>query len=284
MTTGWLVAIMLTTVPPGHTAFSVTPVAECVGAETCEGARWSSFYATWVRQETEMDGERRYREILAPALERAIEQLLCVRLDYSPVAGCLPDPIALNRKNKTLLFGPRAAAAGVLALDTYESGFREDVQVGRGFARACPKGQPRSIAGVCGPSDDGGQGRGPANECGLGQQHPGSAYLVADVDETLRARARAGDLAAREAVCQSLVGADAASVERSFRATLRGLLRTYGHCGWAIRQAKLHPVDPWYAAYSLYGSGTSCVSDNAGKTTKRYNLFRKLFHQMKHVK
>jgi hypothetical protein len=285
VTAPWLVGIMLTTVPPGHTAFSVAPVAECAGAtSSCEGAKWSTFYGTWVRQETVEQGETRYRTILEPALERAIEHVLCVRLDYSKVEGCLPEPVALDRKTKKLLFGPRAAAAAVLALDTFESGLREDVQVGRGFARKCPKGGPVSIAGICGMSDDGGQGRGPANECGLGQQHPNSAWMVADVDDALRARARAGEKAAQEEVCQTLIGPDIDSVERSFRATLRGLLRSNAHCAWATRQAKMHSV-PWdYSMYSLYGTGDSCYSDNMGKTTKRVTLFRKLAFQMKRAK
>jgi hypothetical protein len=166
---------METTVPPGGTAFSVAPAAFCHGMESCEGAKWSTFYQTWVRQETVSDSEERYRSVLAPALERAIEGVLCIRLDMSRIEGCLPDPVALDKKTKKLLFGPRTAVAAVLALDTYESGLREDVQVGRGFAKKCPRGGPESIAGVCGPSDDGGMGRGPANECGLGQQHPNSA-------------------------------------------------------------------------------------------------------------
>lgn len=275
---------METTVPPGRTAFSVTPVVECAGAPACADAKRSSFYQTWVRQETTAEGKQRYLTI-ADGLERAVEHLLCVRFDLSKIEGCLPDPVLLDKKTQKLLFGPRTAAAASLALVTYESGLREDVQVGRGFAKECPKGGPGSIPGRCGPSDDGGKGRGPANECGLGQQHPSSAWMVTDVDDTLRARAKAGDRQAREAVCQTLMGRDVASIERSFRATIRGLARAYAHCGWSLRQEKLdHKVDRWYAAYSLYGTGASCASDNQGKTLKRYNLFRKLLFQMRQAK
>ena len=277
--TAWLIALVELMVPPGNTAFSVHPAEDCRGADVCEGGKWSTFYQTWVRQETADEGRERYRTVILPALESTIEKLLCMRLDQSRVEGCTVDPDALDRKTKKQAMGPLTAASAMLGVIVNESGLREDVQVGRGFAKACPKGSPEAIAGVCGPSDDGGRGRGPANECGLGQHHPQYAWMVASIPEELRIRARAGDKAARGEVCQTLMGTDRASVERSMEATLRQLLRSKQHCSWALRQSKI-PVAWDYAMFSLYGIN-SCTSSNHGKTEKRVGTFRSLLFQMK---
>jgi hypothetical protein len=272
--TPWLFALMLEMRPPGDTHFSVVPVPECDGVEMCEGAVRSTFYRSWVRQETYEQGKQRYR-MLVSEQERAIEAILCVRLDGTQIPDCLPEPIALDKKTKKLLFGPEIAVATMLGAAIPESGLREDVQVGRGFARPCPKGGPRSIEGVCGPSDDGGMGRGPGGEACMMQPHPSIGWRFADGDPALLARARAGDKAAREAVMQSLVGRDAASVGRCWRTGLRMLLHAYAHCGWSLARGKLKE-DPWYAMYSQYGTGTSCTSSNHGKTLYRFNVFLKV--------
>jgi hypothetical protein len=272
--TPWLLLLMLEFRAPGVTHFSVTPVKDCEGLSACEGAKHSSFYGTWVRQETYDEGKERY-VTLAAGQERAIEQILCVRLDGTPVLGCLPEPAALDKKTKKLLFGPFVAVAAMDGVAIPESGLREDVQVGRGFARACPKGGPRSITGVCGPSNDGGMGRGPGGEACVAQIHPSVGWMFADGDPAVLARAKAGDGVAREAIMQSLVGRDAASIERCWRTSLRMLLRGVAYCGWWLRTSKMR--QDWdYAMYSLYGTGTSCVSGNNGKTIYRTELFRKL--------
>lgn len=280
MTTDWLITTITHAVIAGQTAFSVAPADDCRGAEACEDGKWSSFYGTWVRKETREQGERRYREVIAPALEGAVEQILCQRLDQSKIAGCVPDQIAFDRKTKKILMGPITSAAAMLGLIP-ESGLREDVQVGRGFAKPCPKGGPDAIPGRCGPSDDGGRGRGPANECGLGQNHPDYAWMVATIPDALRARARAGDKAAREEICQTLVGTDRASVQRSYEATLRHLLRSRQYCSWAMRTSQQGPVDWDFAMYSHYGTGFSCISGNEGKTRLRVEIFRSMLAKMK---
>jgi len=265
---------MLEMRPPGDTHFSVVPVPECDGAEVCEGARRSTFYRSWVRQETYEQGKQRYRT-LAAEQERAIEQILCVRLDGEKIPDCLPEPVALDKKTKKLLFGPQTAVAAMLGAAIAESGLREDVQTGRGFAKACSKGGPRSIEGVCGPADDGGMGRGPGGEACVMQPHPSIAWRFADGDPALLARARSGDKLAREEVARTLVGLDGASVARCWRAGLRMLLHSYAHCGWSLARGKLRE-DPWYAMYSQYGTGSSCTASNNGKTLYRHQLFVKL--------
>jgi hypothetical protein len=259
---------------PGVTHFSVTPATDCECLSACEGAKYSAFYDTWVREETFDEGKERYAT-LAEGQEHAIEQILCVRLDGSVIPGCLPDPGALDRKTKKLLFGPVVAVAAMDGVAIPESGLREDVQVGRGFARPCPKGGPRSIAGVCGPSDDGGMGRGPGGEACVAQIHPSIGWMFADGDPAVLVRAKAGDPVAREAIMQSLIGRDSASIERCWRTSLRMLLRGVSHCGWWLRTSKMK--QDWdFSMFSLYGTGTSCVSGNNGKTIYRTELFRKL--------
>lgn len=272
--TPWLLLLLLEFRPPGDTHFSMTPVVECKCASTCEGAKYSSFYDTWVRQETYEEGKARYVTIAATQ-ERAIEQILCMRLDGAVIPDCLPDPRALDKKTKKLLFGPQVAAAGLNGAAIAESGLREDVQVGRGFARPCPRGGPKSIDGVCGPSDDGGKGRGPGGEACGGQIHPTIGWMFADGDPDVLARAKAGNPEAQEAIMQSLVGHDTESIERCWRTSLRMLLHGVSYCGWWLRQAKM-TIDWDFAMYSLYGTGTSCVSGNNGKTRYRTDLFRKL--------
>jgi hypothetical protein len=264
---------MLEARPPGDTYFSVVPVPQCDGAEVCEGAKRSTFYDSWVRQETYEEGKVRY-VTLATAEERAIEQVLCVRLDGTQIDGCRPEPVALDKKSKKLLFGPRVAVAALTGLSIPESGLREDVQVGRGFAKKCPKGGPPAIPGVCGPSDDGGQGRGPGGEACVAQIHPTIGWRFADGDPGVLARAKAGDKTAREAVMQSLVGLDAASIERCWRTSLRMLLHSKAHCDWALAKSKVQ-ADWDFAMFSMYGTGNSCTSSNHGKTLLRTELFRK---------
>lgn len=272
--TPWLFTLMLEARPAGDTAFSVTPAEECACLSECEGAKFSSFYDTWVRKETRAEGEARYVE-LELGMERAIEKVLCVKLDGIPIPGCIPEPVALDRKSKKLLFGARLAGAALLAVGILESGLREDVQMGRGFARVCPKGGPSSIPGVCGPSDDGGMGRGPGGEACVEQIHPSVVAQFVDADPALKARAMAGDKLAREALAQSLLGRSPENIERCFRTALRMLLNANGYCSWWLSGSKMR--EDWdYAMFSMYGTGVSCVSPNNGKTIKRAELFRKL--------
>lgn len=142
-------ALLIATAPPGKTAFSLEVAADCAAdASSCEGAKRSDFYATWVRQESEATGSKRYAANV-DAMLAAAERVLCLRPD-----GTVTCEQTKAQKRWTFI-GLVATGAGVA---TYESGFREDVATGRG-----KNGKP---------SDDGGQGRGPGGErCAL-QIHP----------------------------------------------------------------------------------------------------------------
>lgn len=262
--TPWLLPLLVLTIQPGRTAFSVAPAQECAHAKECEGAKWSEFYGTWVRQETAQQGEARYGE-LAAGLESAIERVLCRRLDQSNVEGCTPEPIAIDPRTKKLVLGPIGSAALLVGIAVPESGLREDVQVGRGSAKE--------------PSEDGGRGRGPGMEGCVTQIHPTSAWRFADADPEVIERARNGDREAREAVVQTLLGRDRASIERCWTVALRLILHCKARCAWMARRDK-KDVDWDYATVSLYGTGETCYSENLGKTMKRVSLFRKLRSQM----
>ena len=240
--------MMLTHVPPGHTKFSVAVAAECSAdvAQPCEGATWSSFYSAWVRKETAEQGAERYR-VIAESLVRSAEKVICRTEHGEPIEGCN----AISKKRWDVLTLSVAGAA----VATLESGFREDVMVGRGWAKLA--------------SDDGGMGRGPGREgCAL-QIHPKVAWRFAEADRDLLARARSGNGEAQEAVVLSLLGSDPAALDHCWAVGLRMLVHSREHCAWAA------PKEPWdQAMISLFGTGDSCTSTNRGKTMLRTRLFR----------
>ncbi len=136
-----LLSLLVSTAPPGNTAFSVEVASDCApDAPECEGARRSSFYGAWVRKESEAAALKRY-ELNADAMFAAAERVLCVRPDGSVTCE------QTKAQKRWTFAGLVSVAAGVAV---YESGLREDVAVGRGRSGK--------------PSDDGGQGRGPGNE------------------------------------------------------------------------------------------------------------------------
>lgn len=145
-----LMALLVTQAPPGRTSFSVEPVAECAGKTACEGAKWSSFYQTWVRQESAETATKRY-DVIVEALTTETTEALCRDATGAKVEGCTP----LQGANLWSWWGLVLTTAAVAI---QESGLREDVQVGRGSAKKA--------------SDDGGKGRGPGGERGLTQIHP----------------------------------------------------------------------------------------------------------------
>jgi hypothetical protein len=145
-----LMALLVTQAPPGRSSFSVEPVAECAGRTECDGARWSSFYSTWVRQESEATARARYA-VIAEAIALETTEALCRDAVGAKVAGCTPQQGA----NLWSWWGLVLTTAAVAI---QESGLREDVQVGRGTAKKA--------------SDDGGRGRGPGLERCLTQIHP----------------------------------------------------------------------------------------------------------------
>jgi hypothetical protein len=247
--------ILLRQAPPGRTYFSVEPVPECAGLSSCNGARWSPFYESWVRQEDEETGRARYR-VIAEQMREQAEALTCMDVAGVVIDRCVPFDGVL-RKDKSRRWGPRVLMAATSALITLESGLREDVQVGRGSAKQ--------------RSPDGGQGRGPSLEVCLAQLHPRYAYRYADRDPELTPRAEAGDRAAKQALAERLLGTAPEAVGHCLRTGMRTLIASHAYCTWSA------PKTPWdYAMYSLYGTGTTCISGNQGKTMARTSLFRKL--------
>lgn len=255
MSATWLFALLVQHAPPGNTAFSVEVANDCSSSNICEGARWSDFYSAWIRKESAERGAERYSSI-AGALVDTARELLCQNPDNTTMSGCSPAQGALEGKKKLRWDVMTLSVAGA-AVAMLESGFREDVQVGRGSAKK--------------PSTDGGRGRGPGGEGCLVQAHPRSAWRFADTDPELRERAEAGDREAREAIVASLLGTDEEALKRCWRTGLRMLVHARAYCAWAS------PTTEWdFAMFSLYGTGTSCTSPNDGKTMLRTRLFRSL--------
>jgi hypothetical protein len=252
----WLLFLLLKTMPPGTTPYSVVR-ADCPpAAEVCEGARRSSFYGGWVRQETAAEGKARYAQII-DAFERARQAITCRAITGEKIEGCEVDPLPPFKA--WLPFMPRQAIPAGLSVAVEESGIREDVQVGRGRSGK--------------PSDDGGEGRGPSGEVCFVQLHPKIAWMFVreedgGVDQATLDRAREGDKAARETVALSLVGVGPEPIERCFRAGFRALSHTRHYC--SVARPDLNWV---FSMYSLYGTGTTCASANNGKTTRRQRTF-----------
>lgn len=220
----WALAAALKMVPPGNTQFSVAPVAECAGALICPGAKYSSFYDTWVRKETAEQGNERYKL----ATEELSEEC------YTKYANNAEGP-----------FTPETCMASGLAVAIAESGLREDVQVGRGWAKKA--------------SDDGGMGLGPGKEVCFGQLHPVNSHRILLPGEKL----------------SDLLGLDRISVRRCWRATVAALARSKSHCAWRIKTDN-KKIDSIFAMYSQYGTGNTCYSANRGKTLTRVRYYRSI--------
>jgi hypothetical protein len=138
---------LLTVAPPGHTKFSLTTV-DCGYA--CSGYKWSSFYNSYVQQESFEEGKIRYG-IISESVIKTAQQMLCVDNDLNTISDC-------KRPNnfKGWRFVELVSITGGAMIA--ESGFRKDVEDGNGRSGK--------------PSDDGGQGRGPGGEVCLLQIHP----------------------------------------------------------------------------------------------------------------
>jgi hypothetical protein len=221
-----------------------------------------------VRVETRETAELRYREI-ATALSKTTLRLLCRDEHGARVDECVP--VRWGRKNKGRV--KDLAIAGLTAL-ILESGAREDVQVGRGRYRK---------------PVDGGQGRGPGNEGCLMQIIPSMAPRFATWLSPEERKEALESRDGREAVMQSLVGRDQASLERCFEVGLRMLAGSRMRCerqllSW-YRERNLpfkEPEGAWvYGMFSFYGVGPKgaaggCYDSNGGKTHARYRLFHVL--------
>ncbi len=266
MTPEILTAILMMHGSPGQTAFSVESADYCMRAfppaNCTEKTVWSEFYGGWVHKERRETAEKRIALASKTLIEEA-QQLLCIAGDGTKLSSCEPYPGVINGKlrrwNVDTLAGLGSAVAQL------ESGYREDVMVGRGWAKK--------------PSDDGGRGRGPGWEGCLMQIHPSVAWRFADAEPLVRLRASRGDKAAREEIVQSLLGADEESLRHCWRTGLRMLIRSRAHCDWAA------PKEPWDSAtISMFGTGTSCTSPNNGKTNLRVRFFRTVIEEVNQAK
>lgn len=266
MTPRVLLTILLAQGSPGQTAFSVEAAADCAPtAPACPNARWSDFYGTWVRKESAETAAKRY-ELAATTLVAEARQLLCVDAAGAKLEGCVPYPgVVAGKRRRWDVVTLSSMGAAVAQL---ESGFREDVMVGRGWAKV--------------PSQDGGRGRGPAGEVCFMQIHPSVAWRFADAPEDVRARAQAGDKGAREEIAKTLLGGDEAALRRCWRTGLRMLIHSRAYCDWWMADMKRRSdIDERFHTWdtrtiSLYGTGTSCTEVNSGKTGLRVAMFRKV--------
>lgn len=224
-----LAAVLETQVPPGRPGYSVEPAPS---------GRYSSFYGTTVRRETAETARKRYADIAAEIVESADEIL------------------AETGSKKFTRVHLVALAAGVAII---ESGLREDVQVGRGWAKKA--------------DDVGGRGRGPGQEACLAQIHPLSAWRFPepDVDPALLKRASKGEWRAQKAIADTLVGRDREALGRCFRTQARMLVHGAERCA-----GKSKVRDLTWGTIALYVSGSSCTTPQGGKTAARYRLANKI--------
>ncbi len=256
-----LFALLVQHAPPGQTAFSVEVASDCIKKETCEGARWSDFYSAWTRKESAEHGAKRY-EAIATALVDSARELLCRTADDSVIKDCVVAQGVIDRQTKRPRWDVTTLSVMGAAVAMLESGYREDVQVGRGSARK--------------PSSDGGRGRGPGGEGCLIQAHPHSAWRFSDATPELKKKAEKGDREARETIVEALLGSDQESLKRCWRTGLRMLIHSRAYCAWAS------PETDWdFATYAMYGTGNSCTSPNNGKTQMRTRLFRTILTEAK---
>lgn len=203
-------------VPPGKSAWSVEPVpiTECAPeAKTCEHAWLSKFYGGWVRLESKEHARSRYT--------KAAKRIALLVRD-------MPDP---------------AYAAGkIVGIGVNESGFREDVQMGRVSSKEETKLGLR------------GAGRGPSGEVCFMQILPSMAKKYGPLE--------------------SFLGESDEALDRCFRAAFDQLEDSRKRCSPSKRKipgapAGYAPVTELYAMVSRYGNGSSCTSSNAGKTEAR---------------
>lgn len=217
-----LLAVIQTHVQAGGTGFSVEP---------CPAGVYSSFYKTTVCRESYNHALVRYREV-STAMVTVANEFFCRSGAGAPLERCVVD-------KKVKAWGsPLELAAMSLSVAIPESGLREDVQVGRGWAKKA--------------SDDGGRGRGPGFEACIAQIHP----------TMLRRFGLSAD---------QLLGREPERLEACLRVQMRMLIHARSYCAWKS------PTTPWpWATVAMYGSGASCTTSNHGKTGVRVRLHRRI--------
>lgn len=212
-----VLALLLKHCPPGGTAFSVEPAPSGV---------FSSFYGTTVARESFDSGRARYSTIA------------------TELAAAAADVLADEKPRGSQLWRARDLVLVSAAVAIFESGLREDVEVGRGTYRVA--------------DDVGGRGRGPSGELCFMQIHPRVFSMFAPGGE------------------RSLLGAEPAAVRECFRAGMRMLIRARAFCSLTDPGHKRPGFDWLWSTVAMYGTGNSCLSSNHGKTVLRVKLARKM--------
>ena len=234
--------------PPGVTKFSVTP--DTCQAESCDGLKYSSFFSSYVHQETAVEGTARYKEI-TKALIRSAELETCKSLDpaIDELDDCVPYPAAKGWGLMDLI----ESSIGVMIP---ESGLREDVMNGRGSHKH--------------PDDVGGEGRGPAGE----------ACLMQIIPSSIAAFAPGGWSTGPE----DLLGGDQEHLQNCIRTGMRMLMKSMAHCDWSTKLEKKliingevieRQYDRHFGMYSMYGTGNSCWASNGTKTSYRTSVYNR---------
>ena len=150
-----------------------------------------------------------------------------------------------NPKGKVWTVRDLVTRASGLAIA--ESGLREDVENGR--------------------TTQGGKGRGPAGEACLMQLLPA----------VIPAFAPDGDGSP-----SSVIGKE--NLVRCFRTGMRMMIQARAYCDWEWTLRKIDvPRDTYFGMFSMYGSGNSCWSNNAGKTSYRVAIANHVASTMKKI-
>jgi hypothetical protein len=289
-----LLSFLVQHVPPGGSWHSVEPMPGC-GTDklvpTCEIApvcdeptmlcrapRWSDTHNAWVRSESYATAYERY-ELSTSILFEQASALLCLDEYGDKIEDCTPIRWGYSWKRKRNLGTLPELIGSATGSAIPESGFREDVQTGRGKS-----GKPV----------DEGEGRGKGGEVCFGQIIPGMAWVFADwITEEEREEARKSK-AKREEIALQLVGAidDPEPLRRCFRVQLQMLAHSRQFCDMqAARWYKDKNVGLpknfrkgtyWWAMgmYSYYGvgprgAGAGCYDFNKGKTLVRVRTLQR---------
>jgi hypothetical protein len=196
--------------------------------------------------------------MIATSLVGTAERLLC----KGAYAGASCKPIRWSPQGKRNRGTLEELVASGLGATMLESGFREDVQTGRGRHK-----HPVDL----------GEGRGPANETGLMQVMVGMACVFAPgLTDSERIECRRTKENA-EANALRLVGGEEA-VGRAFETGLRMLAKSRNHCEWELSRDKpvpnwREPSESWiFRMYQYYGTG-KCIGGNSGKTAARFRTY-----------
>lgn len=289
-----ILSFLVQHIPPGGSWHSVEPMPSCGNLESpslcelaplpvcdeptmlCRPPRWSGTHNAWVRSESEATGLRRY-ELAARILDETARFVLCIDDDGEQTKGCKPLKWGYSFKRKRNLGTLKELIGSAVGSAIPESGFREDVQTGRGKS-----GKPV----------DEGEGRGKGGEVCFAQIIPSMVWRFADwLTDDEREAARSSK-EARERIALTLVGAidDPEPLRRCFYIQLRMLAHSRNFCdarsaAWYEKSnLPIKRQDTYWWAMGMYsyygvgplGAGGGCYDYNQGKTLLRVRTLQRL--------